>query len=202
MRRFTRLTNAFSRKMLNHEAALGLYFAAYNFVNRHSSIKTTPAVAAGTAEEQWTIETLIERTAGYNPPTAGERFIDSLPNGGYSMRSTRRDAIWLVAVIAAGVASGSVSFVGGLRQGFVYGLSDNPDHVKQLRELETLRADLESANQMVEAGKRRYRNATNAFIRELEKDRGRIGRYSFNSDDLNKPNEWSVNLELLDARGP
>jgi hypothetical protein len=79
MRRFTRLTNGFSRKVLNHEAALGLYFAAYNFVNRHSTIKTTPAVAAGIADEQWTIEMLIERTAGYNPPTHLDRFIDSLP---------------------------------------------------------------------------------------------------------------------------
>ena len=56
MRRFTRLTNGFSRKLLNHEAALGLYFTAYNFVNRHSTIKTTPAVAAGIANEQWAIE--------------------------------------------------------------------------------------------------------------------------------------------------
>ena len=110
------------------------------------------------------------------------------------MRFTRRDAIWLVAVIAAGVASGSVSFVGGLQYGFVCGLSENPDHVKQLRELETLRVDLDGANQNVEAGRRKYRNATNALIRELEKDRGRIGRYSFHSDDLNKPDEWSVQL--------
>jgi hypothetical protein len=78
MRRFTRLTNAFSRKLANHEAALGLYFATYNFVTRHSTIKTTPAVAAGVASEQWTIETLIERTAGYNPPTAFEQFVDGL----------------------------------------------------------------------------------------------------------------------------
>ena len=80
MRRFTRLTNAFSRKLANHEAALGLYFAAYNFVNRHSTIKTTPAVAAGIASEQWTIETLIERTADYNPvkPNRWEDFLDTL----------------------------------------------------------------------------------------------------------------------------
>ena len=80
MRRFTRLTNGFSRKLVNHEAALGLYFAAYNFVMKHGTIKTTPAVAAGIASSQWTVAELIERTAGYNPPTALEQFIDGLPN--------------------------------------------------------------------------------------------------------------------------
>jgi IS1 family transposase len=79
MRRFTRRTNGFSRQLLNHEAALGLYLTAYNFVNRHSTIENTPAVAAGIASEQWTIETLIERTAGYNPPTQWEQFIEELP---------------------------------------------------------------------------------------------------------------------------
>ena len=47
MRRFTRLTMGFSKKLENHEAALGLYFACYNFVVKHGTIKTTPAVAAG-----------------------------------------------------------------------------------------------------------------------------------------------------------
>jgi IS1 transposase len=80
MRRFTRLTMGFSRKLLNHEAALGLYFAAYNFVVKHGTIKTTPAVAAGIADKAWTVAELIERTACYNPPTAFEQFIDSLPD--------------------------------------------------------------------------------------------------------------------------
>jgi hypothetical protein len=80
MRRFTRLTMGFSRKLENHEAAIGLYFAAYNFVCKHSTIKTTPAVAAGIADRPWTAGELIERTADYNPPTALDRFIDSLPD--------------------------------------------------------------------------------------------------------------------------
>jgi transposase-like protein/IS1 family transposase len=80
MRRFTRLTMGFSRKLLNHEAAIGLYFAAYNFVVKHGTIKTTPAVAAGIADAPWTVEELIERTAGYNLPTDWERFIDRLPD--------------------------------------------------------------------------------------------------------------------------
>lgn len=78
MRRFTRLTNGFSRKLENHEAALGLYFAAYNFVTRHSSLRTTPAVAAGIADDRWTIEQLIERTACYSPPTAFDKFLDTI----------------------------------------------------------------------------------------------------------------------------
>jgi transposase-like protein/IS1 family transposase len=80
IKRLTRLTMGFSRTLANHKAALGLYFAAYNFVAKHSTIKTSPAVAAGIASEPWTPEELIERTACYNPPTAWERFIDRLPD--------------------------------------------------------------------------------------------------------------------------
>jgi IS1 family transposase/transposase-like protein len=88
MRRFTRLTNCFSRKVENHEAALGLYFAAYNFVTKHSTIKTTPAVAAGIASEPWTVAELIERTSAYpapraelpRPPRNWDEFLDSLPD--------------------------------------------------------------------------------------------------------------------------
>jgi transposase-like protein/IS1 family transposase len=82
LRRFTRLTNGFSRKQLNHEAALGLYFAHYNFVARHGTLKTTPAVAAGIASRQMTVAELIERTADYNPPQRTgdlQTFLDSLP---------------------------------------------------------------------------------------------------------------------------
>ena len=50
MRRFTRLTNAFSKKIENHVHALALYFAYYNFVRVHVTLGTTPAVAAGLVE--------------------------------------------------------------------------------------------------------------------------------------------------------
>lgn len=50
MRRFTRLTNAFSKKVENHVHALPLYFTWYNFVRVHMTLGTTPAVAAGLAE--------------------------------------------------------------------------------------------------------------------------------------------------------
>jgi transposase-like protein/IS1 family transposase len=80
MRRFTRLTNGFSRKLENHEAALGLYFAAYNFIAKHAALRTTPAVAAGIASEPWSVEQLIDRTACYTPPTAFDRFLDTIPD--------------------------------------------------------------------------------------------------------------------------
>jgi len=65
LRRFTRLTNAFSRKWENHEAMLGLYFAHWNWTQFHGTLKTTPAVAAGVANHQWTVRELIERTSSY-----------------------------------------------------------------------------------------------------------------------------------------
>jgi IS1 family transposase len=80
LRRFTRLTNGFSKKLENHEAALGLYFAHYNWVKRHGTIKTTPAVAQGLAEEPWTVGELIERTMSYNPPTRFDQFLATLPD--------------------------------------------------------------------------------------------------------------------------
>jgi len=65
MRRMTRLTNAFSKKLENHMAATALHFAYYNFVKRHSTIKTTPAVAAGVASEPWTIGGLLDVQASF-----------------------------------------------------------------------------------------------------------------------------------------
>ncbi len=59
MRRFTRLTNAFSKKVENHAHAVALYFMHYNFVRIHGTLKTTPAMAAGLAERPWTVEEMI-----------------------------------------------------------------------------------------------------------------------------------------------
>lgn len=59
MRRFTRLTNGFSKKVENHAHAVALYFMHYNFVRVHGTLKTTPAVAAGVAERVWSIEELV-----------------------------------------------------------------------------------------------------------------------------------------------
>lgn len=63
MRRFTRLTNGFSKKVENHRAAVALHFAHYNFVRLHSTIRCTPAMAAGVSRHLWSLEELVERTA-------------------------------------------------------------------------------------------------------------------------------------------
>jgi hypothetical protein len=55
-RRFTRLTNAFSKKFENHVHALALYFMFYNFVRIHKTLKVTPAMAAGVSKTLWSME--------------------------------------------------------------------------------------------------------------------------------------------------
>ena len=62
MRRFTRLTNAFSKKFENMQAAVALHFAYYNFVRVHRTLKVTPAMEAGVTDNLWTIGELIEAT--------------------------------------------------------------------------------------------------------------------------------------------
>lgn len=60
MRRFTRLTNAFSKKLENHMAMVAIHFLNYNFVREHSSIKEVPAVAAEVCDSRYCFDTLIE----------------------------------------------------------------------------------------------------------------------------------------------
>jgi IS1 family transposase len=59
MRRFTRLTNAFSKKLENLKAACALHFAHYNFCRVHSSLRVTPAMAAGLTPEVWPLASLL-----------------------------------------------------------------------------------------------------------------------------------------------
>ncbi len=59
MRRFTRLTNAFSKSVANHVHALALYFVYYNFCRNHGALGTTPAVAAGLASKRFSMDWLI-----------------------------------------------------------------------------------------------------------------------------------------------
>ena len=63
MRRLTRLTLAFSKKWENFEAAVGLHFAYYNCVKRHSTVRATPAVAASVTNRQWRMSDLVEASA-------------------------------------------------------------------------------------------------------------------------------------------
>ncbi len=59
MRRFTRLTNAFSKKLSHLKAACALYFAHYNFCRIHQSLRVTPAMAAGISAEVWSLSRLL-----------------------------------------------------------------------------------------------------------------------------------------------
>ena len=59
MRRFTRLTNAFSKKIDSHIHALSLYFVFYNFARVHKTLRTSPAMAAGITDRLWSMEDIV-----------------------------------------------------------------------------------------------------------------------------------------------
>jgi hypothetical protein len=73
-RRYTRLTNAFSKKLANHEAAIGLYFMFYDYCRPHQTltqklpkgqkVPTTSAMVAGLTDHAWTIEEMIGAVLG------------------------------------------------------------------------------------------------------------------------------------------
>lgn len=62
MRRFTRLTNGFYKKVENLRSALAVHFAYYNFVRVHQTLRATPAMTAGVTPRLWTIGDLLDRT--------------------------------------------------------------------------------------------------------------------------------------------
>jgi IS1 family transposase len=66
MRRFTRLTNGHSKKLENHGAAIALHFAHYNFVRVHSTLRATPAMAAGLSTTLWTMGELLDAARASN----------------------------------------------------------------------------------------------------------------------------------------
>jgi hypothetical protein len=59
MRRFTRLTNAFSKKIENHAAAVSLHFMHYNFARIHKTLRVTPAMEAGVTDPVWSPEEIV-----------------------------------------------------------------------------------------------------------------------------------------------
>jgi IS1 family transposase len=63
MRRFTRLTNAFSKKLDNLKAAVALHFCHYNFVRVHKTLRVTPAMEAGVSDRLWTLQELVEEAS-------------------------------------------------------------------------------------------------------------------------------------------
>jgi hypothetical protein len=58
MRRFTRLTNAFSKKIENHKHSVALHFMYYNYVRQHQTLRVSPAMQAGLTDHLWSIEEL------------------------------------------------------------------------------------------------------------------------------------------------
>ena len=73
MRRFTRLTNGFSKRLEKHIHALALYHVFHNFVRIHTSLRTSPAMAAGIADELWSMQDVVRRIDKRFPPPSGPR---------------------------------------------------------------------------------------------------------------------------------
>jgi IS1 family transposase len=70
MRRFTRLTNAFSKKAENHSYAVALHFTHYNFVRMHKTLKCSPAMAAGLTGKLWEISDIVALVEAADAPAA------------------------------------------------------------------------------------------------------------------------------------
>jgi len=64
MRRFTRLTNGFSKKLGNHGHAVAIHYMHYNFCRIHKTLRVTPAMEAGLTDHVWTVEELITGLEG------------------------------------------------------------------------------------------------------------------------------------------
>lgn len=117
-RRFTRLTNAYSKKWRNHEASVGLTIAAYNFVKVHSTLRTTPAMAQGVTDHIWTVEELVLAALAVGPtvpkksapvaprPTPSGDLLDNskwggvpadrIPSGGVGQGRTKRPTLTVI----------------------------------------------------------------------------------------------------------
>jgi IS1 family transposase len=84
-RRFTRLTNAFSKKLDNHKHAIALHYIHYNFMRKHMTIKTTPAVMAGVADHVWTMVEFVQMLE-WEEAARGGRMTDYRPAASVAKR--------------------------------------------------------------------------------------------------------------------
>ena len=75
MRRFTRLTNAFSKKLTNHAHMVALYALWYNFVRIHKTLRTSPAMAAGIESRLWSMEDVVAMIDERSAKVTGERLV-------------------------------------------------------------------------------------------------------------------------------
>jgi hypothetical protein len=69
MRRYTRLSNGFSRKVENHAAAVALNYFAYNFIKIHRTLRVTPAMAAKVTDRLWEVSDLVRLWEQYERRT-------------------------------------------------------------------------------------------------------------------------------------
>lgn len=70
MRRFTRLTNAFSKKIQNHAAMVAIHAVYYDHVRIHETLRITPSMAAGLSDHVWTLEEIVLMADNYLPKPA------------------------------------------------------------------------------------------------------------------------------------
>ena len=73
IRRYTRLSTGFSRKLENHAAATALNYFAYTFSKIHRTLRTSPAMAAGVTDRLWSVEDLVALREAYEQRRAKER---------------------------------------------------------------------------------------------------------------------------------
>jgi len=73
MRRFTRLTNGFSKKVENHAHAVALHFMHYNFVRIHKTLRVSPAMAAGVTEKLWDVEDIVAMSDHFHAEVKNNR---------------------------------------------------------------------------------------------------------------------------------
>jgi hypothetical protein len=66
-RRFTRLTNAFSKKLRNHELMIAIHTVHYNYVRLHKTLRATPAMVADLTKTLWSLEDVIKMADSYTP---------------------------------------------------------------------------------------------------------------------------------------
>jgi hypothetical protein len=79
-RRFTRLTNAFSKKLSNHKHSVALHYFHYNFIRVHTTTKLTPAVAAGIANKAWTMVDFVKMLEREEMQLGGKRLTTYKPS--------------------------------------------------------------------------------------------------------------------------